>query len=84
MKNLQAIRRDRKARKWFLIKVIDVILAAISTPLAFYVALVYDKGVISVFAVSMALLIVFSTIGLLITWWVWEQIKKESKDGMER
>jgi len=68
--------KDGQARKWLLIKSVDVLLVAISTPLAFYVALAYDKGGLStVFMGSMALLIAFSTIGVLITWWVWAKIK---------
>ena len=72
--------KDGQARKWLLIKSVDVLLVAISTPLAFYVALVYDKGGLStVFMGSMALLIAFSTIGVLITWHVWEAIKRSTE-----
>jgi hypothetical protein len=57
-------------RKWLLMAVVDILLVSISTPLAFYVALLYDQGESAKFAWFMVLVIILNAISYSFGWLV--------------
>ncbi len=60
-----------RPNKWLMVKIVDIIIVIISTPLAFYVALLWDAGDFGMFIKYLALLSCLGGTSVGITWHVW-------------
>ena len=68
--------RNLRLDKWLLIQAIDIILVAVSTPLAFYIALQFDKeGFSPAFLLLLILLSLLGAINAVISWIAWIKLK---------
>ena len=69
-----------RPNRWLMVKILDIIIVIISTPLAFYVALLWDAGDIGRFIKYLAVLSLLGGLSTYLTWWVWQKIR----DGQKR
>ena len=66
-----------RPNRWLMVKILDIIIVIISTPLAFYVALLYAVGDTGRFIKYLGLLSLLGGISAWITWHVWTHLLRK-------
>jgi len=57
-------------RKWLILAIVDIGVASVSTPLSFYVALLFSQQAYLHFALFMGLLTIFNALTYSLGWWI--------------